>query len=333
MPRCFRNCLTNPPVNLEEKSSLPPGHTPAPSAVRSHPLAPPAELQPSAPLPRIASIPLGSSISLNTLASSDSSPLSVAFICPICRLTPHPTLLSSSFLCKRFSFTPSSSTCSHSPFWSAPSSTISTLKQHPRLTLRLPRDFELSNRDELGLGIGAKSFCEYSALRKTLGHPLRFPCRCSSNGLTNQPANLEEKYPNVSPIIPRSNTTSIFICYRHSYAILLFHGTSNAIPMKGVVHKVLRRTRTSGGVLQTALIRFVQLAPVFLSAFHAAVSAATLLTTKPTMNTGCQPPSSPAAPAYVLCRSIYTPMPNGCSSRLRTLLNADIRADRTSSVG
>ncbi|KAJ3845729.1 hypothetical protein EV368DRAFT_90204 [Lentinula lateritia] len=121
--------------------------------------------------------------------------------------------------------------------------------------------------------------------------------------ITQPLSNLEEKYPNVSPIIPHSNTTSIFICYRYSYAILLFYDTSNAIPMKGVVRKVMRHTRTSGGVLQTALIHFVQLTPVSLSAFHAAVSAATLLTTKPTMNTGCQPPSSPAAPAYVLRRS------------------------------
>ncbi|KAJ3914220.1 hypothetical protein F5877DRAFT_83018 [Lentinula edodes] len=168
-------------------------------------------------------------------------------------------------------------------------------KQHPRLTLQLPRDSQLSNRDELGSGVGGKPLVILSAFRAVVP-------------ATGSPIN------------------------QHSYAILLFYGTSNAIPMKGVVHKVLRRIRTSGGVLQTALIRFVQLAPVFLSAFHAAVSAATLLTTQPTMNTGCQPPSSPAAPAYSAVRDLYVNAQR-MFKQITHPLNADMRADRTSSVG
>ncbi|KAJ3924686.1 MAG: hypothetical protein NXY57DRAFT_1044725, partial [Lentinula lateritia] len=55
-------------------------------------------------------------------------------------------------------------------------------------------------------------------------------------------------------------------------------------------------------VLQTALDRRVQLAPVVLSASHAAISAAALLTIKSAMNRDGQTPSSPT-PAHILRHS------------------------------
>ncbi|KAJ4498194.1 hypothetical protein C8R41DRAFT_979193 [Lentinula lateritia] len=155
-----------------------------------------------------------------------------------------------------------SSTCSVSPFSSATSSPISASqcdseppKQHPQSTPQPPRDAQPRDKNKFALGLvdqAVKSLCE-------IWRPQDIP----PVFLTNSRAAVPATGPPINQSISKRNCPiqaqpvqtpppSLFATGIHTECESL-PGTSNLVPMKGFVHEVLRRSRTSGSVLQTAL--------------------------------------------------------------------------------
>ncbi|KAJ3869743.1 hypothetical protein EV359DRAFT_29234 [Lentinula novae-zelandiae] len=155
-----------------------------------------------------------------------------------------------------------SSTCSVSPFSSATSSPISASqcdseppKQHPQSTPQPPRDAQPRDKNKFALGLvdqAVKSLCE-------IWRPQDIP----PVFLTNSRAAVPATGPPINQSISKRNCQiqsqpvqtpppSLFATGIHTECESL-PGTSNLVPMKGFVHEVLRRSRTSGSVLQTAL--------------------------------------------------------------------------------
>ncbi|KAJ4483205.1 hypothetical protein J3R30DRAFT_3697976 [Lentinula aciculospora] len=155
---------------------------------------------------------------------------------------------------------PSSSTHSSSPFSSAPSSPVSAdaepPKQHTQSTPQPQRDAQPRDKNKYALGLvdqAVKSLCE-------IWRPQDIP----QVFLTTSRAAVPATGPPINQSISKRNRcfssssptqappTSLFATGIHTECGTP-PGTSNLVPMKGFVHEVLRRSRTSGSVLQTAL--------------------------------------------------------------------------------
>ncbi|KAJ3748971.1 hypothetical protein DFH05DRAFT_1388829 [Lentinula detonsa] len=154
-----------------------------------------------------------------------------------------------------------SSNCSNSPFSSAPSSPVSALhdveppKQHPQSTPQPPRDAQPRDKNKYALGLvdqAVKSLCEIwrpQDIPQVFLTTSRAAVPAAAAPI-NQPISKRNCHLSSPPV--QNQPPSLFATGIHTECDSL-PGTSNLVPMKGFVHEVLRRSRTSGSVLQTAL--------------------------------------------------------------------------------